>query len=292
MLPISVIVPVRNAELMVEQCLTSIFSAQPREVIVVDGKSTDQTLEIARRYEVGILSDDGRGVPAARMMGIEAASQNVVALIDVDILLPEGALASLYQEFVEGGFDALQAGLTSVSGSGYWGQALTNHHNRGRSKNWPGVMATIFRRQLLLDYRFDERFRSGEDIELRWRLRAAGLRLGVSRRTFVQHRFEDTYEFAKDQFLADGKGLGRMVAKYGWRALALLGIPAAGSLRGILLSLRDREPRWIPYYLTYFFYNYAAMPGVLKEKTIFPKEYYGSQRKPFNSTSNDISKNG
>lgn len=278
MLPISVVVPVRNAELMVEQCLASIFQAQPNEVIIVDGNSTDQTLEIAHQYDVRILSDDGRGVPYARMLGIEAASHDIVVLIDVDILLPEGALASLYQEFVEGGYDGLQAGLISISGPGYWGQALTNHHNRGRSKNWIGVMATIFRRQVLLDHRFDERFLSGEDIELRWQLQDAGLKLGVSRQTIVQHRFEDTYEFAKDQFLADGKGLSRMVAKYGWRALALLGIPAAGSLRGILLSLSHWEPKWIPYYIAYLFYNYAAMPGVLKERTFFLKENYGSQR--------------
>lgn len=291
MLPISVIVPVRNAGNMVDQCLASVFSSDPEEVIVVDGKSTDQTLDLASKYKVNVLSDGGRGVSAARMIGIEAATQDVVMLIDVDIILPESSLASLYREFVEGGYDALQAGLTSISGPGYWGQALTTHHNRGRSKNWPGVMATIFRRQLLLDHRFDERFRSGEDIELRWRLKEAGLKLGVSRQTYVQHRFEDNYEFAKDQFLADGQGLGRMVVKYGWRALILLAIPAAGSLRGILLCLRHWEPRWIPYYLAYFFYNYIAMPGVLKEKTSFLKANYGYQRKPLISTTNNFPQN-
>jgi glycosyltransferase involved in cell wall biosynthesis len=292
MLPISVIVPVRNAENMVDQCLASIFSSDPEEVIVVDGKSTDHTLDLVGKYNVRILSDDGRGVSAARMIGIEAATQAVVMLIDVDILLTENSLANLYQEFVEGGYDALQAGLTSISGPGYWGQALTAHHNRGRSKNWPGVMATIFRRQLLLDHRFDERFRSGEDIELRWRLREAGLKLGVSRQTYVQHRFEDNYEFARDQFLADGQGLGRMVVKYGWRAVMLLGIPAAGSLRGILLCLRNWEPKWVPYYLAYFFYNYTAMPTVLKEKTYFLKANYGNQGKPLVSSTNNYSQNG
>lgn len=292
MLPISVIVPVRNAETMVEGCLASIFESRPAEVIVVDGKSTDRTLEIVRKFGVKILSDDGRGVPAARMMGIESANCDVVALIDVDIVLPAGALDNLYQEFVDGGYDGLQAGLTSISGPGYWGQALMVHHNRGRSKNWPGVMATIFRRQVLLQHRFDERFRSGEDIELRWRLKGAGLKLGVSKNTLVQHRFDDTYEFAKDQFRADGLGLSRMVAKYGWRAMALLGIPAAGSLRGILVSLGHREPKWIPYYLAYFIHNYAAMPGVLKERSVFVKERYGAQRKPIVSTPNNFTENG
>ncbi len=266
MLPITVIVPVRNAESMVEACLAGIVRADPGEIIVVDGNSTDRTVEITRRFPVTILSDNGRGVPAARMLGIRAARYPVVALIDVDIVLPEGALEALYAEFSDGNYDGLQAGLVSISGDGYWGRALVAHHNNGRSKNWPGVMATIFRKQVFLDHPFDERFRSGEDIELRWRLKKAGLKLGVSRQTKVQHRFGDTYAVAKDQWLQDGKGLGRMVAKYGLPALSLLGIPAAGAVRGILLSLVRFQPGWIPYYLGYLVYNYAAMPGGLGER--------------------------
>jgi len=266
MLPVTVIVPIRNAESMVEECLDSIFRANPHEVIVVDGKSTDHTLEIVGRYSAKVLSDDGRGVPAARMMGIKAAGSDIVVLIDVDIVLPDGALEALYAEYTEGGYDAIQAGLESISGPSYWGQALAMHHNRGRSKNWPGVMATIFRRKILLDYPFDERFRSGEDIELRWRLQKANLKVGVSQKTIVKHRFGDTYKVALDQFLQDGKGIGRMYAKYGFTALKLLFIPVAGCVRGILLSLLRLEPKWIPYYLVYFFHNYASMPGGMREK--------------------------
>lgn len=266
MLPITVIVPVRNAGHMVDSCLGAIFRSQPSEVIVVDGNSIDRTLEIVRSYPVRLLNDGGRGVPAARQMGINAASNDVVMLIDVDIVLPEGALEGLYAEFSEEGYDGLQAGLISIAGQGYWGQALMVHHNRGRSKNWPGVMCTLFKRQVLIDIPFDERFRSGEDIELRWRLMQAGLKLGVSKRTHVQHRFDDTFEFAKDQFLQDGKGLGRMVSKYGWRAALLLITPLAGSVRGILISLMHLEPKWIPYYLAYLAFNYTSMPGGLREE--------------------------
>jgi glycosyltransferase involved in cell wall biosynthesis len=264
MLDLSVIIPVRNAEHMIEDCLSSIVRAEPREIIIVDGRSTDKTLEIARRYPVQILSDEGRGLPVARKMGIHAAQSDTVALIDVDIVMKDGDLAALLQEFRDGQYDALQAGLHSVAGDGYWGRALVYHHRQGLSKNWPGVMATIFDKQVLLKYEFDERFLSGEDIELRWRLKNAKLTVGVSKRTVVIHRYDDTFEFAKDQFLADGKGLGRMVRKYGLKAAHLLGIPLAGSVRGILLSLRHWQPIWIRYYLYYMVYNYVGILGGLR----------------------------
>jgi len=258
-LDVSVVVPTRNAESLIDDCLASIRRSNPREIIVVDGLSSECTVEIARRHGATVLSDEGRGLPAARRMGAEAASSRLVALIDVDVRLGEGDLERLLAEFREEGYTALQAGLHSVSGSGYWGRALAHHHRTGRSKDWFGVVATVFDRETLLTHGFDERFLSGEDVDLRWRLQRAGAKIGVSRRTVVEHRFEDSWKFAKGQFVADGHGLGRMVANHGVRATILLGLPAAAAVRGMVLSLVRLSPQWIPYYLVFAVYNYLAM---------------------------------
>lgn len=261
-LDISVVVPVRNAESLIEDCLDSVERSNPREIIVVDGMSTDRTRELAGRHGATVLSDEGKGLPAARRIGAEAAKARWVMLLDADIVMPDGALSALFDEFREDGYSALQAGLHSVSGTGYWGQALANHHRSGRSKSWFGVVATIFERDTLLRYGFDERFLSGEDIELRWRLQQAGARIGVSRRTIVTHRFDDTFEFARGQWLADGHGTGRMLRKHRWRAGLLMLLPLAAGARGLILSIGKREPRWIPYYVLFTVFNYI---GIVKE---------------------------
>lgn len=271
MLPITVILPVRNSEHLIEGCLTSIFNQDPAEVIVVDGLSTDKTVEIAQRFPVVLISDGGLGVPAARMMGVRAAHNPYLALIDVDVLIPDGGLQALYDEFLANHYDALQASLTSWSDGGYWGEALAHHHNNGRSKRWPGLMATLFKRKVLLEHPLDERFRSGEDIEIRWRLKKAGYQLGVSKMVTVRHWFGDTYEFARDQWEQDGKGLGRMVVKYGFSALPIIGIPGAGVMRGILSSLLQLQPRWIPYFLYYFWFNYKSIFSGLTERRAKPE---------------------
>jgi glycosyltransferase involved in cell wall biosynthesis len=259
MLDVSVIVPAKDAEPMLEECLDSVARAEPREIILVDGLSRDRTRDIARRYGARVLSDGGRGLPAARDLGVRAARSEVVALIDTDVVLPDGALAALLEEFHADGYTGLQAGLLSTGGPGYWGRALANHHRTGRSRDWFGLVATILRRETLLEHRLDERFTSGEDIELRRRLQRAGARLGVSRRTVVTHRFGDGFAFALGQWLADGRGLGRTVRKEGLRAAALAALPAAAAARGIALSLLAREPQWVPYYTCYALFNYAGM---------------------------------
>jgi glycosyltransferase involved in cell wall biosynthesis len=263
MLDVSVVVPVRNAEALLEDCLKSIARAEPRELIVVDGQSTDRTRAIARAFTDRIFDDGGRGLPVARLMGADAATSKRVALVDADVVLPDGSLEALLDEFELDGYAALQAGLHSVGRGDYWSEALADHHRTGRSRHWFGLVATVFDRDELLRTGFDDRFRSGEDIELRWRLEAGGRRIGVSRRTVVEHRFEPGWDFARRQWRMDGRGLAAMVAKHRARGLALLALPLFAGARGIALSLVRLQPRWVPYYACYTWFNYTAMVGAL-----------------------------
>ena len=257
---LTAVVPVRDAADLLPGCLRSLADNGVRNVIVVDGLSRDRSREIAAEHGARVLSDDGRGLPWARTVGVRAATTRWVLLVDSDVVFPAGAVDALLAELLSGRYDALQAGLESVGGPGYWGRALARHHLTGRSRHWFGLVATLLERDMMVEVGFDDRFRSGEDIELRWRLGGAGKRTGVSTEVVVQHRFAgDTFAFALDQFLMDGFGLGRMVRKHRWRGLRLMALPAAASARGILLSLWHREPQWIPYYAAFLGGNYVGM---------------------------------
>ncbi len=258
-LPVSVIIPARNAAHWLPECLASVQAQHPDEVIVVDGCSTDATAALARAAGATVISDAGRGLPAARMLGARMARQPVLALIDADVLLPARALAALLDEFRQGGYDGLQFGLASHSDHGdYWGQALAWHHNHSRVRNWFCVCATLVRRDLLLDFGFDESFRSGEDVELRVRLEQAGARLGVSRTTIVGHRFGGGFANALDQWVQDGAGLARTVAKHPVRAGWLVALPLLATVRGVGLSL-VQAPRFLPYWAGFLGFNYWSM---------------------------------
>ncbi len=263
---VTAVVPARNAAALLPECLTSLSDSGVGETIVVDGLSSDATVEVAERFGAVVLSDEGKGLPAARLLGVERARTPWVVLVDADVVWPPGAVEALLEEFVAGGYYALQAGLESVGGPDYWGRALAHHHRTGLSRRWFGLVATVFRRDDLLAAGFDSRFVSGEDIDLRWRLRDEGLLIGVSERTTVEHRFAgDDFAFAKDQFLMDGAGLGRMVRTRRWRGAALTLLPAAAAARGSVKALASRQPQWIRYFSAFAIWNYVGMARGLRD---------------------------
>lgn len=262
---VTAVIPARNAATLLPECLASLSDSGVAEIVVVDGLSSDATVEVAVRFGAVVLSDEGKGLPAARVLGAERARTPWVVLVDADVVWPPGALDALLEEFVADGYDALQAGLESVGGPGFWGRALAHHHRTGRSRRWFGLVATVFRRDDLLAAGFDSRFVSGEDIDLRWRLRDRGLRIGVSARTAVEHRFAgDDFAFAKGQFVMDGAGLGRMVRTRRWRGAALALLPAAAAARGSALALVSRQPQWIRYFSAFAVWNYVGMARGLR----------------------------
>lgn len=84
---VSVIVAVRNGERFLAQALSSILEGTYRllEILVIDGSSTDRTLEIAHSYEgVRCLPQIGEGIAAAYNTGVEAASGEYVAFLSHD----------------------------------------------------------------------------------------------------------------------------------------------------------------------------------------------------------------
>ena len=88
MVSISVIIPTYNRAHLLPRCLDSVLSqtSKPLEVIVVDDGSTDSTRDlVARDYPgVKLITQDNRGVSAARNAGIRAAAGDWLALLDSD----------------------------------------------------------------------------------------------------------------------------------------------------------------------------------------------------------------
>jgi glycosyltransferase EpsJ len=86
---ISVVIPTYNASAFLSQCLEGILfqTYNTLEVIVVDDGSTDDTVEVAKRYPVKLIQQMNQGASAARNAGINAATGDYLHFMDADDLI-------------------------------------------------------------------------------------------------------------------------------------------------------------------------------------------------------------
>ena len=86
--PVSVIIPARNAARTLPSCLRALAGqtlAQGRfEVIVVDDGSTDETAAVAAEHGARVVQIANVGPASARNQGVEAAEGSILVFTDAD----------------------------------------------------------------------------------------------------------------------------------------------------------------------------------------------------------------
>jgi glycosyltransferase involved in cell wall biosynthesis len=244
-LPISVIIPSKNAENTIEECLSSVQRNNPTEIIVVDGNSSDRTVEIAHRYTEKIYSDEGKGTSYAHQLGAEQASQEYIAYVDADIVLPECTLSTLLAELKASGYANIQAKVLAVSRSTYWERAQDQHTQILQTRRAGGLSAGLLRRDTVLNLKFDLSIKfAGDDYAFLSRLKSKGYKFGISSAFVYHHHRADLKSFAKRR-LHLGWSSVQVIRKYGpWHASLW---PPLSMLYWLAICLRKGKPGLIPY---------------------------------------------
>lgn len=106
---VSIIIPTYNAGKTLNYCLESIFNQDyppdKIEVIIVDGRSTDNTREIASRYKVRILDNPYRvadGPNGGKAIGVKYSRGDILCFLDSDnIICGSTWLISMVYPFLE-----------------------------------------------------------------------------------------------------------------------------------------------------------------------------------------------
>jgi glycosyltransferase involved in cell wall biosynthesis len=98
---LSIIIPTLNEEDYLPLLLESIKKQNFKdyEIIVADNNSKDRTVEIAKNYNCQVVL--GGLPPKARNEGVKVAQGDLFLFLDADVVLPNGSLETLLEEFKE-----------------------------------------------------------------------------------------------------------------------------------------------------------------------------------------------
>jgi glycosyltransferase involved in cell wall biosynthesis len=104
---VSVILPVYNEETLIvpkmENLLQSKYPKDRMQIIVVDGKSNDKTLQLARRYEKGdeviiVQQEKREGVTEAVKKGVLLSKGEIIIMTDAEALFDPDAIRLVVQD--------------------------------------------------------------------------------------------------------------------------------------------------------------------------------------------------
>ncbi|MBZ8180608.1 glycosyltransferase family 2 protein [Oscillatoria salina] len=199
-LSVSVVIPVYNGGKSFRRCLSALKKALPlpHEVIVVADGDTDGSRQVAEEFGALVIKLPQAGGPArARNLGAKAATGDILFFIDADVEINPDAIAQVATFFEHHpNISALIGSYDDAPGASNFLSQYKNlfHHythqtaKENASTFW-GACGAIRRNVFLSLGGFDENYRLPcvEDIELGYRLKAAGYKIRLCKDIQVKH---------------------------------------------------------------------------------------------------------
>jgi glycosyltransferase involved in cell wall biosynthesis len=222
---VSAVIPTHNHARFLVEAVESVLrqTVPPSEVIVVDDGSTDSTLEVLRQYggRIRVISQENRGVAAARNVGASVASGEILAFLDADDLWLERKQEFQSNRFVkEPDLGLVHCGVEEIDGAGR--QLRTRLDGM---QGWVSREMLLFRRGVILgggsaiavrraSFRdvggFDESLSTSADWDFCYRI-ARRYRIGFLAEVLVRYRVhngnmhKNVHAMARDMLRAYSK---------------------------------------------------------------------------------------
>jgi glycosyltransferase involved in cell wall biosynthesis len=224
---VSVVVPARNAEQTLGECLESLlrldYDPERREILVVENGSTDRTGEIIDEYRVHRLFESRRGPSAARNRGVAAARGEIVAFTDADCVATKGWLRALVAGFAASDVWGVAGEIVAYPPRTPAERYLARYKARWQAPALEAarpfaVTSNVAFRRATFDRLgvFDTRLIKGQDKDFGWRFSAdPELRLVYSREALVLHHHRATAWRLLAQHAGWGYGAALLHRKHG-----------------------------------------------------------------------------
>jgi cellulose synthase/poly-beta-1,6-N-acetylglucosamine synthase-like glycosyltransferase len=220
---VSILVATYNTELTLDGCLQAIcdlnYPKDLLEVIVVDGCSTDRTLEIAGRYPVKVISAP-LNAPAAYNYALKVVDSEIIGFIDADAKVEREWLNKLVGYLSDPEVVGVSGGIETWNKDNVWarsiGYDLENRYSRlKKSVVRIATMNLLMKKSVIEEVGgFDEQLPSQYDTDLGFRITRKGYKLLFEPDAKCYHFNRSTVKAFFKQQLQYGKNTVKLYFKH------------------------------------------------------------------------------
>ncbi|MCW2829930.1 MAG: mftF [Aeromicrobium sp.] len=247
---LTVVTPVRDNAPGVDRLLTAL--GPEVSVVVVDDASAEPRAlaDVAARHRARLVAlDHNVGPAAARNVGLRQVTTPFVAFVDSDVEVSTGSLAGLRRHLADPGLALVAPRVRTVGG----GRGFQRYEAACGSLDLGAVAATLrpwssttyvpsaclLARVEAIGYGFDPALRSGEDVDLVWRVQADGWRVRHAAEIEVQHDARPSMGTWLRRKAFYGTSAAPLARRHGDRVAPAVLTPAVATvLGGVLLQRR------------------------------------------------------
>ena len=242
---VSVVVCSYNGGATLRGCLEALqkLSYPDYEVILVDDGSKDETQSIAADFPlVKNILQPNRGLSAARNMGLQAATGEIIAYTDSDCMPDLDWLYFLVATLLPGTYAAVGGpnsnppAKNSVAAAVAACPGAPTHVllSDTEAEHIPGCNMAYWRTVLSEIGGFDAEFRTaGDDVDVCWRLLQAGHRIGFSPSALVWHH----RRFTMQAYIRQQKGYGEAEAMLRFKHMHYFDPQGSARWKGVIYGL-------------------------------------------------------
>lgn len=190
---VSLIITSKNEAAIIGKLLDSIKkqSFKNIEVILVDNNSTDQTIDIAKKYQSIKIYAFGPERSAQRNYGAKKSRGKYLFFLDADMELSPDVVKDCVEVFEKGKLSGVVIPEQSIA-TNFWGMVKAFERSFYGEKGDPITdAARFFLRQVFFKVGgYDESITGPEDWDLPDRIREAGYKIGRSSKKIYHHEQE------------------------------------------------------------------------------------------------------
>lgn len=252
---VTVVIPVHERPIMLDTCLASLA---PLRVIVVDdgSRQADAVAAVTRRHGAGLIRLPVNVGPAgARNAGLAAVRTPLVAFVDSDVIVHADTILDLARHLADRAVSVAAPRVRAVSRrAGHWFEryesalgsldlgAESAEVRPGTNVAYVPSACWVARVADLgpdLSTAFDAALRVGEDVDLCWRLVAAGRRIRYDADAVAHHQARTSISDWLGRKVAYGSSAAGLAQRHGDQVAPATLTPLS-TLAAVLLLARSR----------------------------------------------------